>query len=136
MPNVALQTLAGEPASLPAVAGGKPLVVNLWATWCPPCRREMPVLAAAQRQEQDVIFAFASQGEDAQTVQRYLTDSRLVLSNVLLDPSRELGREVGSRAFPTTLFYDAGGRLVDSHIGELSEASLAAKLKRIRTRAD
>lgn len=135
MPEVAIETLSGTPTQLAAVAKGKPLVVNLWATWCPPCRTEMPFLAAAQQQERDIAFVFASQGEDAATVQRYLADSQLVLANVLIDTKRELGREVGSRAFPTTLFYDAGGRLVDVHVGQLSQASLAAKLNRLRTPA-
>ena len=48
MPNVVLLTLAGESTTLAEVAQGQPLVVNLWASWCPPCRRERPVLAAAQ----------------------------------------------------------------------------------------
>lgn len=135
MPEIALITLSGAPANLPTIAKGKPLVVNLWATWCPPCRREMPVLSSAQQNERDVVFAFASQGEDESTVQRYLSESGLALSNVLLDPQQQLGREVGSRVFPTTLFYDATGRLVDSHVGELSRASLAAKLSQLRTPA-
>ncbi|HEY0844595.1 MAG TPA: TlpA disulfide reductase family protein [Noviherbaspirillum sp.] len=132
MPEVALETLTGTQTRLTALAQGKPLVVSLWATWCPPCRAEMPVFAAAQREERDVAFVFASQGEDASTVERYLTESQLELANVLIDPRRELGREVGSRVFPTTLFYDAGGRLVDVHVGQLSEASLTAKLSRLR----
>lgn len=133
MPETALQTMTGAQTQLAAVAKGKPLVVNLWATWCPPCRTEMPFLAAAQQQERDVAFVFASQGEDASTVQRYLDSSNLGLANVLIDPRRELGREVGSRVFPTTLFYDAAGKLVDVHVGQLSQASLAAKLSLLRT---
>jgi thiol-disulfide isomerase/thioredoxin len=135
-PKVALMTLAGEPADLAALAAGKPMVVNLWATWCPPCRREMPVLAAAQQQETGVSFVFVDQGEDATTVRSYLSAGRLDLANVLLDPGARLGREVGSRGLPTTLFYDANGRMVDSQVGGLSPASLASKLIRLRTPID
>lgn len=132
LPAVVLTTPLGEPTDLAAVAKGKPMVVNLWASWCPPCRREMPVLASAQQREAKVTFAFVNQGEDASSAQRYLRAGALGLTNVLLDANAELGRAVGSTGLPTTLFYDASGRLVDTHLGELSAASLASKLDRLR----
>jgi len=136
LPTVSLTTLAGEPAGLAALAAGKPMVVNLWASWCPPCRREMPVLAAAQKQEADVRFVFVNQGEDGATAQRYLTAAGLDLANVLIDPGAGIGREVGSMALPTTLFYDANGRLTDTNLGELSADSLASKLNQLRSHTD
>ncbi|MDO9195673.1 TlpA disulfide reductase family protein [Rhodoferax sp.] len=133
MPQASLTTLAGEQTTLVALAQGKPMVVNLWASWCPPCRREMPVLAAAQKQETGVRFVFVNQGEDGTKVQRYLTGAGLDLANVVVDPGTALGREVGSGALPTTLFYNPSGRLVDIHLGPLSAASLASKLDRLRS---
>ena len=135
LPRMSLTTLAGEPADLARLAAGKPMVVNLWATWCAPCRREMPLLATAQKQEPGVRFVFVNQGEDGITAERYLANVRLDLDNVLLDPGARFGREVGSMGLPTTLFYDADGRLVDTHLGQLSAASLASKLNRVRSRA-
>jgi len=132
LPTVVLTTVAGKSVQLPELATGKPLVVNLWATWCPPCRREMPVLAAAQQKESGVSFVFANQGEDGAAVLRYLSSSQLHLFNVVFDPATALALAVGSRSLPTTLFYDASGRLVDSHLGELSAASLANKLQQLR----
>jgi thiol-disulfide isomerase/thioredoxin len=133
LPAVPLTTLAGEPADLAQLAAGKPLVVNMWATWCPPCRRELPTLAAAQKQEAGVRFVFADQGEDARTVQRYLSAASLELDNVVLDAGAGMGREVGSGGLPTTLFYDSNGRLVDTHMGQLTAGSLASKLDRLRS---
>jgi thiol-disulfide isomerase/thioredoxin len=127
-----LQALSGEPVALADLAAGKPLVVNLWATWCPPCVREMPVLAAAQAAETGVGFAFVNQGEAPERVGSFLAERRLALDNVLLDPPGALARAVGSRAMPTTLFYDARGQLRDTHLGALSEATLAAKLARLK----
>ncbi|MGB9094206.1 MAG: prolipoprotein diacylglyceryl transferase family protein [Gallionella sp.] len=135
LPGVPLTTLAGAPADLASLAGGKPMVVNLWASWCPPCRREMPVLAAAQKNDREARFVFVNQGEDGTTARNFLSAARLDLDNVLLDPSAGFGREVGSMALPTTLFYDANGRLVDTHLGELSAATLASKLNRMRPHA-
>lgn len=134
MPQVPLTTLAGELTTLSSLAQGKPMVVNLWATWCPPCRREMPTLAAAQRTESRVSFVFANQGEDATTATRYLASAGLELANVVIDPGARIGREIGSGSLPTTLFYDASGRLVDTHLGALSDASLASKLARFHLR--
>ena len=132
LPSVNLKTLAGAPADISAMTKGKPSVVNLWASWCPPCRREMPVLAAAQKQETGVNFVFVNQGEDAATAQRYLSQSSFSLSNVVLDAGGGFGRAAGSAGLPTTFFYDANGRLVDTHLGELSAATLASKLSRLR----
>lgn len=94
----------------------------------------MPVLAAAQKQEAGVSFVFVNQGENGTTAQRYFTSAGLDVANLVLDPGAAIGREIGSRGLPTTLFYDAGGRLVDTHLGELSTASLANKLNQLRPR--
>ena len=131
LPAVALQALDGAPVTLAALAGGKPLVVNLWASWCPPCRREMPVLATAQQARADIVFVYANQREDAAAAKAFLVSSGVTLRNVLLDSEAALGKAAGSSALPTTLFYDAQGRLVDTHLGELSDASLASKLQKI-----
>lgn len=131
LPAVALQTLDGTSTRLAALAGGKPMVVNLWASWCPPCRREMPVLAAAQQARADVVVVYANQREDAAAIDAFLAPSGLALRNVVLDGEAALGKAAGSSALPTTLFYDAQGRLVDTHLGELSDASLASKLQKI-----
>ncbi|MBF0677109.1 TlpA disulfide reductase family protein [Pseudomonas sp.] len=128
LPEVALYDSQGAPVSLSDYQG-KPLVINLWATWCPPCRREMPVLADAQALHTDMTFLFVNQGEGQGEVNRFTESTDLDLRNVLLDPGGRLGQHVGSRALPTTLFYDAEGRQVSSHLGELSQASLAHALE-------
>lgn len=130
LPVQALVDLNGRPVQL-ADYRGRPMVINLWATWCPPCRREMPVLAEAQQREPGVTFLFVNQGEGARTVRDYLTSQGLWLDNVLLDSGSRLGAQVGSGMLPTTLFYDAEGQQRGSHLGELSRASLAHALQRI-----
>ncbi len=59
LPDLILASLKGPPVQLSAT-GGRPTVINLWATWCPPCRREMPVLAAAAKANPDTRFIFAN----------------------------------------------------------------------------
>ncbi|MGK0547803.1 prolipoprotein diacylglyceryl transferase family protein [Halomonas cupida] len=134
LPDLTMTTLEGQPTSLPALADehGLPLVVNLWASWCPPCRREMPVLDEAQQQHPDIDFVFVNQGESAAQVQRFLDAEQLRhLANVWLDDNQRLGQVTGAQVMPTTLFYDTEGQLVDTHFGELSRASLAPYLERI-----
>jgi thiol-disulfide isomerase/thioredoxin len=131
LPPLSFNTLSGETVSLQQFSG-QPIVINIWASWCPPCVREMPVLAEAQRSLPDVHFLFANLGEDAQSVKGFLQQLNIELDNVLLDQRNQLGAHYGSRALPTTLFIDAQGRLQDSHLGELSAASLRDKLTVIR----
>lgn len=128
LPEIALQDAAGRPVNL-ADYRGRPLVINLWATWCPPCRREMPVLQRAQAEHGDVTFLFLNQAESPATVQDFLAGQGLALRNLLYDGSGRMAREVGSMALPTTVFYSAEGRLLGSHLGELSRGSLARYLE-------
>ncbi|AZE50069.1 Thioredoxin [Pseudomonas chlororaphis] len=128
LPEIALRHPDGATVQLTSYQG-KPLVINLWATWCPPCRREMPVLERAQQQRPDLTFLFVNQAESMQSVSTFLATQELNLNNVLFDGSGRLGQAVGSMALPTTLFYSADGRLLGSHLGELSEASLARALE-------
>lgn len=135
MPSVNLRPLPAAGASadtrtLAALLDGRPLVVNLWASWCGPCRAEMPLLAEAQRARPDLRFVFANQGELPDTVQRYLAAERLRLDDVWLDIGSALGPALGSRGLPTTVFFDADGRRVDAHFGLLNAAALQARLAR------
>lgn len=131
LPDITLLDVEGEQVSLQDL-NNRPLVVNLWATWCPPCRREMPVLAEAQQQQPDIVFAFVNQGEGQGEIIRYLDDAELTLNNVLLDTGGQFGQQVGSQALPTTLFYNAQGQQVASHMGELSAASLSRQLAKLK----
>lgn len=127
LPELAFNTLDGKTIQLKEFEG-KPTVVNLWATWCPPCVREMPVLHAAQNKHADVNFVFLNQGEDPRQVSRWLESQRLPLRNVLVDPKRQASASFHQKGYPTTLFFNAKGELVSSRIGELSAATLNEKL--------
>ena len=129
LPNVAASTLDGEPVAL-ADRTGRPVVLNLWATWCPPCRREMPVFEDAAKRHPGVEFVLLNQGEDAATVRDFLERQGLELhGDVLLDPHSQAMSATGTRGLPTTLFFDANGHLVDVHMGELTRASLTDTLR-------
>lgn len=128
LPELAFASLDGQTVRLSGFEG-KPTVVNLWATWCPPCAREMPVLLEAQRKHTNVNFVFLNQGEDAGQVSQWLHSHRLPLENVLLDPKRQAGAAFAQKGYPTTLFFNARGELVSIRIGELSAATLNERLQ-------
>ena len=115
-----------------AARDGKPVLVNLWATWCGPCVREMPMLAQAQRDRPDVRFVFINQGEDADHVAKWLSAQRLTMDNVAIDERRQASAAFKQAGYPTTLLFDASGRLVAKRTGELSEPALQAMLTRLR----
>ena len=135
LPALVLRDVHGQQRTLQSLRG-QPTVINLWATWCPPCRREMPVLAAAQKSMPGIRFVFADQGESSAAVQRYLRQEQLELDHVLIDPNLDLSKWYGARGYPTTLFIGADGLLRDIQIGELSRGTLAAHLARIAAPAN
>ena len=132
LPELSFTELAtGRPVSLQEFAGRRPLVISLWASWCGPCRRELPILADAQARYPGVLFIYVNQGESATTVRQFLSEQNLELTPVLLDPHRGLGPALGSAGLPTTVFYDRLGRRKEAHMGALNAAALDAKLAAI-----
>jgi thiol-disulfide isomerase/thioredoxin len=121
----------GAAAPLLPATGAQPMVVNLWASWCGPCRTELPLLVQAQHAHPQVRFVYVNQGESAETVRAFMAAQNLRLEPVLLDRSARLGPAVGSRGLPTTLFIGAQGEVVDAHLGIINAAALQARLARL-----
>ena len=131
LPPLTLQSTDGRAVPLAGFAG-RPTVINLWASWCPPCRREMPAMQRAQAANPDVNFVFVNQGEELQAVAQYLDQHGLKLRHVLLDPQASVGAALDQGALPTTLFFDEEGRLASIRLGELSSATLNQRLVEIQ----
>ena len=127
IPALSLPALDGRSVALSGFVG-KPTVVNLWASWCPPCRQEMPLLQQAQTAHPALNVVFINQGEARDAILRYLDGQGLVLQNVLIDNRKATGAAFNEQALPTTLFFDAQGRLVSTRVGALSAATLAERL--------
>lgn len=104
-------------------------LVNLWASWCPPCRAEMPELMQAAQQYPDGRFIMLNQGEDPAQILRFLQQEQLEFAAVWLDPQRTMGRWLGQQALPVTLIFDDEGQLIDGHAGVLSQARLTQMLR-------
>lgn len=130
-PPLTLTSAAGATVDL-SEPPGRITVINLWATWCPPCRREMPALAAAEAAHPDVRFLFVNQGEAPAAVAAYLTRADLRLRHVLFDPAMSVPRHYGTPGIPVTLFLKADGRLFRAHIGEIAPEEIDRLITRLR----
>lgn len=131
VPQLEYQTINEEPITLEEFSD-KPIVVNLWASWCPPCRREMPAFMQAQKEWSGVNFIFLNQGEFSYTVDNFLQKQQLELTNVLLDPQQSTMHKMGFAGLPATLFYNSEGQLIYTHTGEISEKGLTQALLTIQ----
>jgi thiol-disulfide isomerase/thioredoxin len=113
----------GEPFNLGALRG--PAVVNLWASWCPPCREELPALqryADAHTGQVHVLGVITADSRDAATA--LAADLGISLPG-LTDPDATLRARLGG-VLPVTLFVDAAGQVRHVHPGALDEAEVAA----------
>ncbi len=115
--------------TVPVELRNRPVVINLWASWCPPCRREMPMLIDRARRETGAAILLVNQGEGASAVQAYLEAQGLAGDAVLLDHEGIVGRLVGSNVLPITLFVDSRGMVQERHIGEMSAVQLDIALR-------
>lgn len=130
LPASHYQPLAEAPVPLER-SSGKPMVLNLWATWCPPCRRELPMMADVAAASGNADFVFANQGEGRDQVAGYLASQQLELASAILDPFSELSRHYSAIGLPTTLFIGADGLLKHVHTGEISREILQSNIARL-----
>ncbi len=125
-----LSDLEGNSVSLSDYAD-TPVLVNFWATWCPPCRSELPLIQDYQDKFTDNFVVLAlSGGEAAQDVQAFINANGYTFM-VLLDSDFAISELYGVRGFPTSIFIDADGVIQKVHIGELTEPILVAYLNQM-----
>ena len=118
-PAVELMDADNEPATL-ADAKDKPTLVNIWATWCAPCVKELPTLQslAAQKGAPRVI-AVSQDMAPRGSVDAFLDKNKLADLEVWHDPKMALSSAAGAEVLPTTILYDPEGREVWRYVGDL-----------------
>ena len=124
--GLVVSTVDGRSVHLDALRG-QPFVLNLWATWCPPCQREMPMMVDVASNT-PVPVLFVNQGETADHIRRFLQGRKLLNASAFRDANGVVGTAIGSPALPTTIFVDAAGKVRARHFGEISRAALTAAI--------
>jgi cytochrome oxidase Cu insertion factor (SCO1/SenC/PrrC family) len=128
-PGFTLTATDGRKVSLADYAGTA-VVVNFWATYCPPCRAEMPLLERRAGPASGVQLLLVDEGDGAAAARAFL-DSIGVHQAALLDSNLGVGRAYGAPALPVTVFIRADGTIAGRQIGQLNDSVLAAQMSNL-----
>lgn len=129
MPQFTLKSLNGS--SLTVAPSDKVTIINFWATWCPPCRGEMPELNAFYLKYSDkVAFYTVNLGESNQTVKGFMEKNQYSMS-VLLDENNDVGDQFRIQYIPTTLVVDQNGVIQFRTSGPVSKSQLESIVNKL-----
>jgi thiol-disulfide isomerase/thioredoxin len=128
LPAVALTTFEGDPIDLRDLVG-TPLVVNFWASWCPPCAAEMPDFEAVHQLVGDDVRFVGININDDPGLADDLAERTGVTYQLLRDPDGATFAATGGIGMPTTLFVDAAGGVVGGHTGLLTRDGLIGEIE-------
>ena len=131
-PDFQLQSLDGESVSLSSLRG-ETVLLNFWATWCPPCRGEMPYIQGIYEDwvDRGLVILAVNIGESSSTVEDFMRSNNLSFT-VLLDTTQGVAQSYAIQYIPTTFFIDKDGIIQDKLIGPFqSEKQIEDKLSEI-----
>lgn len=133
-PDFTLESLSGDQISLSDMRG-KAIVLNLWASWCPPCRAEMPALQRVYQENHErgleVLAVNMTAQDNIAAVEDFMQEFNLTFP-ILLDTSGEVGNAYLMRALPTTFFIDHDGVIQRVIVGgPMSEVTLQSTVEQL-----
>jgi thiol-disulfide isomerase/thioredoxin len=129
LPDSHYMQLDGKGVKITDISQQQPIVVNLWASSCLPCRQLMPLLEQAERRYSDVTFISLNQRESSETVQQFLLRGGINFKHVLVDSKGEIATNMGIFSLPVTLFFNADGELLHSYAEGISAVSLQKSIE-------
>jgi len=117
IPDFTLRDPTGRELPLASLKG-KPVLINLWATWCGPCVIELPLIDALAGTDKLRVLAVSQDSGEPEKVATFLKDRKLIKLELWLDPANDLSFHYGTGTLPTTIYYDAQGRELWRYVGE------------------
>jgi peroxiredoxin len=131
LPDAELVALSGETLQVSDFAG-RPVVLNFWATWCGPCKEEIPELQAAHEKYSgsEGLQIIGITDESSSDVQPFVEANGMTFS-IAYDRSGQASSRYRVQAIPTTLFINAEGIVVTRHTGVLSEGRMRLYIERL-----
>lgn len=132
-PDFTLRTTDGSTLSLSSLRG-KVVLLNFWATWCPPCRAEMPDLDALHRKygtERDFVVLGVNNMEGAAEVAAFAQEQRIAFPLLLDTDGRAAEKLFGVRYLPTSMIIDREGNIRDTWQGQIAGEAMLARLKKV-----
>lgn len=128
-PDFTLQDLNGKKVSLKDLKGKK-VYLNFGATWCPPCRLEMPDIEKLYQEtkDSDLVIIGIDIGEDKETVKNFISKNNYNFK-ILLDSDQSVASKYNITAIPASFFIDKNGKIVSSHIGAMTLEQMKENVK-------
>ena len=130
-PDFTLTDLNGNRVSLSQFLG-QPVVINFWATWCPPCRVEIPHLIEAYEREQGQVVFLAISLDEPESVVRGFVEEQGMPFTILLDDGGKVAATYRVNSIPVTLFISRDGMITARYVGQMSPSKIEDGLSRIR----
>lgn len=109
---------------------GRPVLLNFWATWCGPCRLEMPEIVKATQDDPDLVVLAFNMMEERSQVEQFATEFAMAIP-VVLDPEGSVANRYGVRGLPTSIFVDRQGKVAVIWAGVLTTAKLHELLAQV-----
>lgn len=130
-PDFILKSIDGKNVQLSSFRGKKSVVVNFWATWCPPCREEMPAFEEIFARNKDKLEILGVNLQESERAINNFVEDIPITFTLLLDPNAETKKLYNVFTQPVTYFIDKNGIIADKKFGPLTEQEIEDKFNKL-----